>query len=130
MYRAITHKIQVTVEPRYLEDESSPDAGRFFWAYRVEIVNLSEQSVTLRTRTWRITDANGHTQEVRGIGVVGEQPVIPPGRAYSYTSGAPLSTSSGIMVGSYQMETEAGEMLNVDIPAFSLDCPYSKRRLN
>lgn len=130
MYRAMTHKIQVTVGPRYLEDESSPDAGRFFWAYRVEIVNLSEQSVTLRTRTWRITDANGHTQEVRGIGVVGEQPVIPPGRAYSYTSGAPLSTSSGIMVGSYQMETEAGEMLNVDIPAFSLDCPYSKRRLN
>ena len=84
----------------------------------------------LRRRHWRITDGMGRVQEVRGPGVVGEQPVLRPGESYEYTSGTPLSTPSGIMVGSYEMETPAGERFAVAIPAFSLDSPLSQRRLN
>jgi ApaG protein len=86
--------------------------------------------VQLRSRYWLITDAQGQTQEVRGPGVVGEEPVIAPGDCFTYTSGAPLPTASGIMVGSYQMETASGEMFNVDVPAFSLDSPYIRQTLN
>ena len=84
----------------------------------------------LRTRYWRITDSMGRVQEVRGAGVVGEQPVLGPGESYEYTSGTPLPTPSGIMVGTYQMESQSGEKFEVDVPAFSLDSPYQPVKLN
>ena len=130
MYRAVTHGVQVTVEPRFVAEESQPDDGRWFWAYQIEIRNLGGEEVRLRTRHWRITDATGRTQEVRGAGVVGEQPVLKPGQAFTYTSGCPLPTPSGIMVGSYRMEDESGAEFDVAIPAFSLDSPDEARTLN
>jgi ApaG protein len=130
MYRSTTHNIRVTVVPQYLPERSEPDAKRYFWAYTVEIANQGDRPMQLRSRHWRITDAMGRTEEVSGPGVVGEEPVIMPGNAFTYTSGCPLSTPSGIMVGSYQMQTEDGHMLDVAIPAFSLDSPDRPRRLN
>jgi ApaG protein len=130
MYRATTHDIRVSVEPQFLEERSAPDDGRFFWAYTVEIENRGERTVQLRSRFWRITDGSGRVEEVRGAGVVGEEPVLAPGQAFTYTSGCPLRTPSGIMMGWYQMESDAGELFNVDIPAFSLDSPHERRPMN
>jgi ApaG protein len=123
MYDSITRSIRVSVEPRYLDGQSRPDEDYFVWSYTVVIENIGAETVTLRTRYWKITDALGRVQEVRGAGVVGEQPTLAPGERFEYTSGAPLATSSGFMVGAYQMETALGEPFNVDIPAFSLDLP-------
>lgn len=125
IYDRVTRSIRVTVAPIYLDEQSSPEDGYFVWAYRVMIENEGSEVVRLKRRHWRITDARGHTQEVRGEGVVGEQPVLEPGETFEYTSGTPLSTSSGIMMGSYQMESASGESFDVDIPAFSLDSPHS-----
>jgi ApaG protein len=130
MYRTTTRAIQITVEPSYLESESAPAEGRYFWAYTIEIANLGDETVQLRSRFWKITDASGRTEEVRGAGVIGKQPTLKPGETFRYTSGCPLPTSSGFMVGTYQMQTEAGELFVVDIPAFSLDMPGPKRILN
>ncbi len=130
MYDSVTRSIKVTVEPIYLDDQSSPDDNYFVWAYTVQIENEGDEVVQLKTRHWRITDAQGHTQEVRGAGVVGEQPVLEPGDCFEYTSGTPLTTASGIMVGSYQMQNESGELFDVDIPAFSLDSPHTDRRVH
>lgn len=129
-YEAVTRGIRVTVEPHYLAEKSEPASNRYFWAYTVEITNLSQETVQLRTRYWRIVDAFGRTQEVRGPGVVGEEPVIPPGESFEYTSGCPLTTPSGFMVGTYQMQTPRGDMVTVDIPAFSLDSPGERRTVN
>jgi len=90
MYEAVTRGIRIRVTPQYLEDQSSPEEGEFFWAYTIDIANESEETVQLRSRIWRITDGSGQTQEVRGPGVVGETPVIQPGSSFSYTSGCPL----------------------------------------
>ncbi|MGL4394935.1 MAG: Co2+/Mg2+ efflux protein ApaG [Hyphomicrobium sp.] len=130
MYEAITRGIRIRVEPQYLEDQSSPEDGHFVWAYEVVIANDSEATVQLRNRTWRITDAMGRTEEVRGPGVVGRTPTIPPGGSFSYTSGCPLRTPQGIMVGSYEMADEQGHLFDVAIPAFSLDSPYTQRSMN
>ena len=130
MYKSETNKICVRVVPSFLEEQSEHDDGVYFWAYTVEIENQSEQTVQLRSRYWCITDAHGHIREVRGPGVIGQEPVIHPGKSFSYTSGAPLTTPSGFMAGSYQMEYETGELFNVEIPAFSLDSPYANRSLN
>jgi ApaG protein len=121
MYRTSTRGIEVVVTPRFLEDRSSPANNYYFWAYAIEIVNHGPETVQLLTRYWRITDALGRCQEVRGPGVVGEQPVLKPGESFQYTSGVPLPTSSGFMVGSYNMITAGGERFDVAIPAFSLD---------
>ena len=129
-YCETTRSITVTVEPTYREDQSSPAEGRFVWAYHVRIENKGAETVQLRRRHWRITDGQGRTQEVGGAGVVGEQPVLAPGQSFEYTSGTPLSTPSGIMVGSYEMETRQGESFLVAIPAFSLDSPHQTVRLN
>ncbi len=123
MYSTTTHSIVITVEPYYLDDESEPGDHRYVWAYKVTIQNRGDDTVQLKSRYWRITDAQGRTQEVRGEGVVGEQPILAPGESFEYTSGTPLTTSSGIMVGRYYMETVDGRGLEVDIPAFSLDSP-------
>ena len=129
-YEATTRGIRVRVSPSFLEKDSSPAEGYYFWAYTVEILNDGETTVQLISRHWKITDSEGRTQEVRGPGVVGEQPKLPPGESFRYTSGAPLRTPSGIMLGSYQMTGEGGEMFDVVIPAFSLDSPYALRSVN
>ncbi|MGL4495029.1 MAG: Co2+/Mg2+ efflux protein ApaG [Beijerinckiaceae bacterium] len=130
MYRKTTHNISISAEPRFLPDESRPDQARFFWAYTIEIENCGSEPVQLLARHWKITDGNGRTQEVHGIGVVGEQPIIAPGARYSYTSGCPLSTPHGIMTGIYNMLSENGDPFNVDIPAFPLHSPHVKQALN
>lgn len=130
MYNAISHSIQVHVEPAYLDDQSAPEDDYYVWSYRVVIENQSPNTVRLRHRHWRITDAYGRTQEVHGEGVAGEQPVLAPGEKFEYTSGAPLATPSGIMAGIYQVTTDDGKMLDVTIPAFSLDSPFGRRTLN
>jgi ApaG protein len=132
MYQAVTRQIEVKVVPEFLPDRSSPENGYFFWAYTITLTNLGVEQVQLKTRHWRITDAHGKQQEVRGAGVVGEQPILKPGQNFEYTSGVPLPTSSGFMVGSYGMVTSAGEPFDIDIPAFSLDLPQKdkKRTIN
>ncbi len=130
MYRARTRSIEVSVTPRFLQERSAPDRGQYFWAYTIEIVNRGAETVQLKTRHWRITDGLGRTQEVRGAGVVGEQPVLRPGQSFEYTSGVPLTTPSGFMAGTYGMVTAAGETFDIEIPAFSLDSPTAKRTVN
>ena len=130
MYEATTRSIRVTVETVFLDDQSAPDEDHYVWAYQVKIENDSMEPVQLLNRHWRITDARGQQQEVQGEGVVGEQPTLKPGEAFEYTSGTPLATPSGIMFGSYEMETKTGERFDIDIPAFSLDSPYQARQLN
>ncbi|MFN3233481.1 MAG: Co2+/Mg2+ efflux protein ApaG [Alphaproteobacteria bacterium] len=130
MYNAVTNDISVTVNPIFIEEQSDPDEGHFVWAYQVSIENQGRETVQLISRYWNITDGLGHIQEVKGAGVVGEQPVIRPGERFEYTSGTPLPTPSGIMVGRYQMETDRGDSFEIDVPAFSLDSPYASRSLN
>lgn len=130
MYEAVTSDIRVRVTPRFLEEESSPDESRYFWAYTVEITNQGVDTVQLKTRRWLITDANGRQETVRGPGVVGKTPTLAPGQSFEYTSGCPLTTPSGIMSGSYQMQRTDGRMMDVTIPSFSLDSPYAKRVIN
>ncbi len=130
MYTQKTKNISVTVTPIYLEGQSEPDEDHYVWAYQVRIENDSLETVQLRSRHWRITDVNGLVQEVRGAGVVGEQPVLEPGESFEYTSGTPLNAPSGIMVGSYEMQTDEGDVIEVGIPAFSLDSPHQVVRPN
>ena len=129
-YRAVTRRIEVKATPRFMPERSSPENGYFFWAYTIMLTNLGEETVQLKTRHWRITDAHGRLQEVRGAGVVGEQPVLKPGQHFEYTSGVPLHTPSGFMVGTYGMVTEAGASFDIDIPAFSLDSSHAERTIN
>ncbi len=130
IYEAISHEIKISVLPVYLEDESNPDKHHFVWAYQIEIENLSEKTVQLRERYWKISNALGKIEEVHGEGVVGKQPVLEPGGKFDYTSGCPLGTSSGIMAGHYVMVNEEGNVFNVEIPAFSLDIPDYSPSLN
>jgi ApaG protein len=130
MYCETTQAIRVTVKPIFLEEQSSPSDNHYLWAYEIEIKNLGDEVVQLLNRYWRITDSVGRVQEVRGPGVVGEQPTLGPGEAFQYTSGTPLSTPSGIMVGTYEMERAAGDRFDVAVPAFSLDSPHQPVQLN
>ena len=130
MYKATTRDIEVTVEPFYLEEQSDPTESHYVWGYRITIANESEQIVKLRSRYWKITDGNGHVEEVQGAGVIGEQPVLNPGDSFQYSSGCPLKTTSGVMAGYYTMQTTDGERFNIEIPAFSLDLPDQFRTLN
>jgi ApaG protein len=130
MYRAVTRAIEVTVEPNFLPEKSSAEDGQFFWSYTVIITNSGGETVQLKTRHWIITDAAGRQQQIRGDGVIGEQPVLAPGERFEYTSGVPLATASGFMAGSYEMENAAGERFEIEVPAFSLDSPGGKRVLN
>ena len=130
MYSAVTRNIAVSVVPFYLEEQSDPSESRYVWAYRITIDNRSDETVQLLSRYWHITDGTGRIEEVRGPGVVGEQPELGPGDSYQYTSGCPLSTPSGIMVGRYTMQDSSGGLFDVDIPAFSLDLPGMTRSVN
>jgi ApaG protein len=130
MYSETTRAIKVTVRPFYLEQHSSPADNHYVWAYHVRIENEGPDTVQLRNRHWRITDGFGRLQEVRGPGVVGEQPVLAPGESFEYTSSCPLATPSGFMVGDYEMETRAGENFLVRVPPFSLDTPQQPALLH
>jgi ApaG protein len=130
MYQAVTRNIAVTVSPRFMPERSSSQQSRYFWAYTIEIRNHGNATVQLKTRHWVITNGIGQTQEVRGAGVVGEEPVLEPGAAFEYTSGVPLPTPSGFMTGTYGMVTLDGERFEIEIPAFSLDSPDAKRTIN
>ncbi len=129
-YTAKTRGISVSVEPTYLEARSSPDHSQYFWSYRVVIENQGPETVQLLSRHWMISNAHGELTEVKGPGVVGEQPVLAPGERYEYTSGAPLNTPSGMMGGAYQMESASGERFDIEIPTFSLDRPNQAVLLN
>ena len=130
MYSATTKAIRVSVKPIFLDDQSTPSEDHYVWAYQVTIENTGGETVQLLNRHWRITDAHGRMQEIKGEGVVGEQPRLRPGELFEYTSGTPLTTPSGLMMGSYEMEGEGGQRFDIDIPAFSLDSPYQARQLN
>lgn len=130
MYESITHNIKVSVEPVFLDDQSSPEDSHFVWAYSVKIENSSAKQVQLINRHWKITDAQGRSQEVRGTGVVGEQPILKPGESFEYTSGTPLPTPSGFMHGAYEMETTEGDHFEIQIPAFSLDSPHEAGQIH
>ena len=130
MYSETTKSIRVTVVPVFLDEHSSPEDAKYIWAYEVRIENLGDETVQLINRHWSITNSLGQTQTVRGPGVVGEQPILKPGEYFEYTSGAPLSTPSGLMVGTYQMEDHDGKIFDVSIPAFSLDSPHQTVQVN
>lgn len=130
VYEARTQGLVVRVAPEYLPEHSDPAAGRWFWAYTIELENRGERPVQLISRHWVITDARGKVEEVRGLGVVGDQPILRPGEAYRYTSGCPLETSSGAMVGAFRMEVDGGTWFDAAIPAFSLDLPDVRRTVN
>jgi ApaG protein len=129
-YRAVTRGIAVSVEVTYLEANSSPGNSQYFWAYRVTIENQGRETVQLRSRHWMITNSHGELTEVKGPGVVGKEPFLEPGESFTYTSGAPLNTPSGMMGGSYQMESDTGERFDIEIPTFSLDRPNQSVLLN
>jgi ApaG protein len=130
MYEAVTRGIRVRVSPEFSLDQSTPEDHYYFWTYTVEIINEGAEAMQLQSRMWQITDTRGHREEVRGPGVIGQTPRIAAGERFSYTSGCPLRTPSGIMVGSYQMANETGTLFDIAIPAFSLDSPYVQRRMN
>ena len=129
-YEAETRGLIVRVRPTYLPEQSNPDERKWVWAYAIEIVNASTETVQLISRHWIITDAQGRTEEVDGPGVVGEQPTLRPGDAYSYASGCPLTTPSGSMVGCYRVITDLGQNFEIAIPHFSLDLPDARRVVN
>ena len=130
MYSCTTRDIEITVLPEFMPDRSDAGKRHYVWAYTVEIANGGETTVQVTDRHWKITDANGHLEEVRGPGVVGEKPVLKPGEMFRYTSGCPLTTPSGIMAGTYRVVEEGGAVFDAVIPAFSLDSPFAARVLN
>src|SRR5204862_624729 len=130
MYNRTTRNIRIHVQPQFLEGQSRPDEAKFVWAYTITVENQGAEIVTLLSRYWKITDAFGRIQEVRGDGVVGEQPTLKPGENFQYTSGAALHTPSGLMMGNYGMMGDSGQMFTIEIPAFSLDSPEQKKRTN
>ena len=121
VYEKETNAIKVSVSPVYLEDESDPSDHHYVWAYHVRIENTGKETVQLMSRTWNITDGQGRMREIKGAGVVGEQPVLEPGDSFEYTSGTPLITASGYMDGCYHMVTQKGKRLEVSIPGFFLE---------
>lgn len=131
MYTKTTHDLKVSVKPQYLMEQSVPEESHYVWAYTIFVENLSDIKVKLLNRYWKITDAIGQTQIVEGEGVVGEKPVLRSGEGFQYTSGTVLVTSSGLMVGSYEMQNMvSGNNFWIDIPAFSLDSPYGIVSIN
>ena len=118
------------MKPQYLPDQSDPAKSHYVWAYKVRIENRGDVAVQLKSRHWKITDGLGRKQDVKGAGVIGQTPRLKPGEVFEYTSGTPLSTSSGFMGGTYRMVSETGESFDIEIPTFSLDTPGGSRQLN
>jgi ApaG protein len=115
------YQFRVEVEPRYLADQSAPQQDLYVFAYTITITNVGQVSAQLISRTWNVNDANGHTERVKGLGVVGQQPLLKPGEAFEYTSGTRLRTPTGTMHGSFFCVAEDGEKFDVDVPMFVLD---------
>lgn len=130
MYQEISHSVSVCATPVFVERESSDKERRYIWAYQIRIENKGTLALQLRRRYWKITDCYGKTQEIRGEGVVGEQPTLKPGDVFEYTSATPLQTPSGIMEGIYFMVDQSGREFEIKIPAFSLDSPYQNQIIN
>ena len=130
MYSKKTNDVTVSVTPYFLDDQSSPQENHFVWAYKVNITNSGSTSIKVNHRNWLIIDANGKVINVQGEGVVGEFPIIEPGQTYEYTSGTPLKTNSGIMQGFYLVSKDNGNKIKIDVPPFSLDSPYNKRKVH
>ncbi len=122
---AVTNHVRVEVESQYAPSHSQPFQHAWFFHYTVRISNEGAETVQLLTRHWIISDATGHTEEVKGAGVVGEKPVLRPGESFQYTSGCPLKTSTGVMRGTYQMVTEDGDHFDAEIAPFALHEPYT-----
>lgn len=122
--------VHIAVQSYFLDEQSRPEESLYVWAYRVKVTNDLDEPVQLINRHWIITDGHGETQEVKGVGVVGEQPMLGPGDSFVYTSGTPLYAPTGFMHGSYDMRTVTGRMFQADIPAFSLDSPYSNNPIH
>ena len=118
-----TYEITVTAAPQYVPDQSDPDAERYVFAYTITLENTGTVAAQLISRHWLITDGNSNVQEVRGLGVIGEQPLLRPGEKYEYTSGCQLDTPVGVMRGTYQMMAEDGTAFEAEIPAFTLSIP-------
>lgn len=119
------HQINVNAVAEYLADQSRPDDGQYVFAYHITVINAGTVTAQLLSRHWIITDGNGKVQEVKGQGVVGEQPVLKPGQAFRYTSGCVLETPVGTMQGSYQMVAEDGEPFDAAIAPFMLAMPHA-----
>ena len=115
------YQFLVEVVPQYLPEQSSPDDNLYVFAYTITITNTGEVTAQLISRTWNVNDSNGHTEKVRGLGVVGQQPLLKPGQAFEYTSGTRLRTPTGTMHGSFFCVAEDGEKFDTDIPMFVLD---------
>jgi ApaG protein len=130
MYSATTRGVHVSVTPSFMESESSAKDNRYFWAYTIDIVNEADQTVQLIARHWHITDGHGQLHEVKGPGVVGEQPVLKAGERFTYTSGCPLDTPHGSMTGIFQMVAEDGASFEATIPPFPLQSPYARITLH
>lgn len=129
-YEQRTEDVIVRVVPEFLAEQSNPSDSRFIWAYSVEIDNQSDQDLTVTDRFWQIADSSGQVQEVRAAGVVGETPMVKSGETFRYTSGAPLTAPSGMMRGSYTMQTESGESFDIIVPTFLLDSPHEGHFFN
>ena len=130
MFTKTTRHIKVTASPNFLAEHSEPTDNHYVWSYTIHLENYGDTPVQLINRHWKITDAKGVTHEVRGDGVIGEQPVLKPGESFQYTSGTALNAPSGVMLGEYGMVTPEGEHFEVEVPAFSLDSPFQMGRPN
>ena len=117
----VKYQFRVDVQPRYLQEQSAPQQGLIVFAYRIKITNTGSVTAQLISRVWNVNDANGHTEKVKGLGVVGQQPLLKPGDAFEYTSGTRLRTPTGTMHGSFFCVAEDGEKFDVDVPMFVLD---------
>ena len=117
----VKYQFKVDVQPRFVPEQSAPDQGLFVFAYTIRITNTGGVQAQLISRTWNVNDANGHTEKVKGLGVVGQQPLLKPGDAFEYTSGTRLRTPTGTMHGSFFFVAEDGEKFDVDVPMFVLD---------
>lgn len=122
---AVTRDIRVSVISEYAPDQSRPQDQQWFFLYTITIANEGKETVQLMSRHWIITDGSGHVEEVKGPGVVGQQPVLGPGESFEYTSGCPLRTPFGTMEGTYQIVTRTGDSFDVRIAPFTLSGPYT-----
>ena len=121
MSKSLNYQLLVQVKPRYLVDQSDPASNLYFFAYTITIRNIGKVAAQLISRTWNVNDANGHTEKVKGLGVVGQQPLLKPGQAFEYTSGTRLRTPTGTMHGSFFCVAEDGEKFDAEVPMFVLD---------
>lgn len=115
------YQFRIQVAPRYLAEQSAPTQGLYVFAYTITITNVGQVPAQLISRTWNVNDASGHTERVRGLGVVGQQPLLKPGEVFEYTSGTRLRTATGTMHGSFFCVAEDGEKFDADVPMFVLD---------